>query len=299
MKDNTQIESKSKMNNIIKYNNGEIEISISIDSNTIWLSQAQISELFDTSIDNISLHLKNIYKEKELDEKSTIEDFSIVRQEGKRKVKRNIKHYNLDAVISIGYRVSSYKATKFRQWATNVLKEYISKGYVINTHKITEQRLLNLENDMQLLKSKIKNNALEIQQGIFYEDQFFDAYIFITDILKQANKTITLIDNYIDEKTLLHLNTKTNKNIKINIITRTITKELKLDIEKYNKQNNNLSMYEYKNSHDRFLIIDERIIYHLGASLKDLGNKWFAFSKLEDDNLELLSKVNKILEGNK
>ena len=291
-----KIESVEKINPIITYNDGEIELSISIEDETIWLSQSQISELFGTSIDNVSLHLKNIFKEKELDEKATTEDFSIVRQEGTRKVKRNIKHYNFDAVISIGYRVSSYKATKFRQWATTVLKEYISKGYTINTHKITEERLLTLENDMKLVKSKIKNNTLDKKQGIFFDGQFFDAYIFISDILKEAKESITLIDNYIDETTLLHLNSKSNKNIKINIITKPITKELKLDIEKYNKQYKNLFVHEYKNSHDRFLILDQKTIYHLGASLKDLGNKWFAFSKLEDDNIELLNKVKRIIK---
>ncbi|MBU4024512.1 virulence RhuM family protein, partial [bacterium] len=113
------------MNNLIKYNDGEIELAVSVEHETIWLSQSQISELFDTSADNVSLHLKNIYKEQELNENSTTEDFSVVRHEGSRKVKRTIKHYSLDAIISVGYRVSSFKATKFRQWATSVLKEYI------------------------------------------------------------------------------------------------------------------------------------------------------------------------------
>jgi hypothetical protein len=200
-------------------------------------------------------------------------------------------------IISIGYRVNSMTATRFRQWATNVLKQYIINGYSINSEKITQQRLSILENDVASIKSKIKNNALEIKQGVFFEGQFFDAYIFISDILKQAKKSITLIDNYIDEKTLLHLSSKTDANIRINIITHTITHELKLDIEKYNKQHNNLKVYTYKKVHDRFLLLDEKIIYHLGASVKDLGNKWFAVSKFEDDNLELINKIQKILEG--
>ena len=190
-------------NNIVTYTNGEIELLVSFEKETIWLSQSQISELFDTSTDNVSLHLKNIFKEKELDENTTTEDFSVVRQEGNRKVKRTINHYNLDVVISVGYRVSSYRATKFRQWATSVLKEYISNGYAINTHKITEQRLVNLENDMQFVKSNIKNNTLEIKQGIFYDGQIFDAYIFVHDLLKSAKKEITLIDNYTDESVLV------------------------------------------------------------------------------------------------
>ena len=164
------------MADLIKYNDGEIELTVSFEKETIWLSQLQISELFGTSSDNVSLHLKNIYKEKELDEDATTEDFSVVRQEGNRKVKRTIKHYNLDTIISVGYRVNSHKATKFRQWTTSVLKEYISNGYAINVHKITEQRLVNLENDMQFVKSNIKSSTLEIKQGVFYNGEIFDAY---------------------------------------------------------------------------------------------------------------------------
>lgn len=283
------------MNSLIKYNDGEIELTVSFEKDTIWLSQLQISELFDTSSDNISLHLKNIYKEKELDENATTEDFSVVRQEGHRKVKRTIKHYNLDTVISVGYRVSSYKATKFRQWSTSVLKEYISNGYAINTHKITEQRLTNLENDMQFVKSNIKNSTLEIKQGIFYDGQIFDAYIFVNDLLKNATKEVTLIDNYIDE-TILTLFSK-YPNIKFTIITKSIPKQLKLDIEKYNNQYNNLTIQNSSKFHDRFLILNEKDIYHLGASLKDLGKKVFAFSKFEDDNLELLTNIVKSSQG--
>ena len=280
------------MSDLIKYNDGEIELVVSFEKETVWLSQSQISELFDTSSDNVSLHLKNIYKEKELDENITTEDFSVVRQEGNRKVKRTIKHYNLDAVISVGYRVSSYKATKFRQWATSVLKEYISNGYAINTHKITEQRLLNLETDMQEVKSKIKDNALELKQGIFYNGQIYDAYAFVNNLLKSTNQEVTLIDNYIDDA-IFTLCSK-YPNINFIIYTKIINKQLKLDFQKYNKQYKNIKLKETKSFHDRFLIIDNNEIYHIGASLKDLGNKVFAFSKLNIDinSFELLKELN-------
>lgn len=278
-----------KMNSLIKYTDGEIELTISVEKETIWLSQLQISELFDTSTDNVSLHLKNIYKEKELDENRTTEDFSVVRQEGNRKVKRTIKHYNLDAVISVGYRVSSYKATKFRQWATSVLKEYISNAYAINTHKITEQRLTNLENDMNLIKSKIKDNTVEIKQGIFYNGHIFDAYIFVNDLLKSAKKEVILIDGYIDDSILTILSKYPN--IKFKIITQKISKQLKLDIEKYNKQYNNLDVKISNKYHDRFLVIDDKELYHIGASLKDLGNKIFAFSKMEINSIKILENL--------
>lgn len=284
------------MKNIVVYNTGELEVNVSIEEETLWLNQKQLGELFKVEIHTINYHIKNIFKQKELEKIPTIRKIRIVQQEGNRKVEREVEHYNLDMIISIGYRVNSITATKFRQWATSILKEYISKGYAVNTHKITEYRLANLENDMQIIKSKIKNDTLDLKQGIFYEGQFFDAYIFISDILKNAKKSITLIDNYIDGNTLLHLSS--NKDLNINIITKSLTKELKLIIEKFNKQYKNLKVFEYSKSHDRFLIIDEKIIYHIGASLKDLGNKWFAFSKLEDDNFELLKRIANIL-GNK
>ncbi len=275
-----------KSENIIVYADGEIELSLSLGNDTIWLSQLQISELFETSTDNVGLHLKNIYKEQELYENTTTEDFSVVRQEGNRKVKRTIKHYNLDAVICVGYRVSSYKATKFRQWATSILKEYISNGYAINAHKITEQRLLNLENDMQVVKLKIKNDELEIKQGIFYDGQIFDAYIFINNLLKNAKKELTLIDSYIDESVLTIFSKYSN--ISFTILTKNISKSLKLDMEKYNAQYNNLDIKVSNKYHDRFLIIDNRTVYHIGASLKDLAKKVFAFSVIDS---ELLGKL--------
>ncbi len=273
------------LSNLVVYNDGELELKVSVDSETIWLTQLQMSQLFDTSTDNVGLHLKNIYLEKELDENSTTEFFSVVRKEGNRLVKRELKHYNLDVIICVGYRVSSLRATKFRQWATSVLKNYIQNGYAINNHKITEQRLFALENDMQFIKSKIKNNSLEFNQNIFFDGQIYDAYIFVNDLLKLAKSEIVLIDNYIDD-TVFTLFSK-YPNINFTIYTSTISKQLKLDFEKYSKQYKNISLKTFKSSHDRFLIIDKKEIYHLGASLKDLGKKWFAFSKMSLNSLNL------------
>ncbi len=276
------------MSDIVVYSDGELELKISLNEENIWLSQVQISELFTTSTDNISLHLKNIYKEQELNENSTTEDFSVVRQEGGRSVKRNIKHYNLDAIISVGYRVSSLKATKFRQWATSVLKNYMQNGYAINTHKITEQRLSLLENDMANIKSYIKNNTIEIKHGIFFNGQIFDAYALLSDLIKSAKVSLILIDNYIDES-ILSLFSK-NQNVRFVIYTQNISKELQLDIKKYNKQYRNLEVKITKNFHDRFLICDETV-YHSGASFKDLGNKVFAVNKMNISVNDLLKNV--------
>ena len=284
------------ISNIVLYNDGELELKVSVNEETIWLTQKQLSELFSVEIHTINYHIKNIYKQKELNKNSTIRIFRIVQKEGNREIQRNIEHYNLDMIISIGYRVNSITATKFRQWATSILKNYIKNGYVINADKITNERFVNLENDVNILKSQmndvkslIKNNTLETTQGIFYDGQIYDSYSFISDLLRSAKNEIILIDNYIDD-TVLTLFSKT-PNIKVTIYTNTISKQLKLDFEKYSKQYNNITLKTFKNSHDRFLIIDKKEIYHIGASLKDLGKKWFAFSKMNLEISELLEKL--------
>lgn len=273
------------------YKDGELELKTSIDSETIWLTQKQIAELFDKDIRTINEHIKFIYKEEELVENSTIRNFRIVQKEGNREVARDVLHYNLDVIISIGYRANSKKATKFRQWATSVLKEYIFNGYAINSHKITEQRLLHLENDMQVVKSKFKDYEPQ-QNHIFYNGQIFDAYFFVSDIIKSAKSSIKLIDNYIDESTLV-LFTKRDAKVDMKIYTKTISKELKLDLEKHNAQYPKIEIEIFDLSHDRFLIIDEKEIYHFGASLKDLGKKWFAVSKMDINSFEILEKLNR------
>jgi hypothetical protein len=277
------------MNDLVKYNDGEIEIAVSVENDTIWLTQKQIAELFDKDVRTVNEHIQAIYKEEELFENATIRNFRIVQKEGNRKVSRDVLHYNLDVVISIGYRANSKKATKFRQWATSVLKEYITNGYAINTHKITEQRLSNLENDMQFVKSKIENDELQITQGIFYNGQIYDAYAFVNDLLKSAKSEVTLIDNYIDD-TFFTLCSK-YQNLHFTIYTQTINKQLILDYDKYQKQYKNVAIKETKDFHDRFLILDSSEIYHIGASLKDLGNKVFAFNKMAISSFELLGKL--------
>ena len=274
------------MDNIIVYSDGELELKISVNDETIWLTQKQLMELFGVELNTINYHIKNIFKQKELEQNPTIRKIRIVQKEGNREVKRDIEHYNLDMIISIGYRVNSITATKFRQWATSVLKNYIQNGYAINEHKLSEQRLSLLENDVANIKSHIKNDTLDIKQGIFFDGQIFDAYVFVSDLIKSAKKTIILIDNYIDES-ILTLFSK-NQSINITIYTQSISKQLKLDIEKYNKQYNNLQVKITKKYHDRFMIINDKIVYHIGASLKDLGNKTFAFSKIDIDKDKLI-----------
>ena len=280
------------MNELVIYQNGEIELGISIKEETIWLTQKQIVELFDSSKANISEHIKAIFDSHELDRGSTVRKFRTVQKEGNREVSRDLEHYNLDVIISVGYRVNSIKATKFRQWATSVLKQYITNGYAINSEKITHQRFKELEGDLALLKSKVnllEDKTLKPSQGIFFDGQMFDAYEFVSGLVKNAKREIVLIDNYIDES-VLTLFSK-NQAVDVTIYTKIITKQLKLDLEKYNSQYNNIEIKKFDNSHDRFLIIDENEVYHIGASLKDLGKKWFAFSKMDIGNLSILDRL--------
>jgi hypothetical protein len=281
---------------IVIYDDGELELNVSVENETVWLNRNQISELFGRDVKTIGKHIGNVFNDKELEQKSTVAKFATVQIEGEREIKREIEYYNLDVIISVGYRVKSQKGVRFRQWATSVLKSYIQNGYVINSDKITNDRFVSLEHEVTLLKSQmqnikalIKENNIKPNQGIFFEGQIFDAYSFINNLLKNTKNEIVLIDNYIDDSILI-LFSKYPK-LKITIYTHTITKQLRLDYQKYNSQYTNIELKEFKNTHDRFLILDNTEIYHIGASLKDLGKKWFAFSKFDIDTLDILKRL--------
>ncbi len=268
---------------VYKSNDGTIQLEVQLANDTVWLTQAQMAMLFGCTTDNVWLHLKNIYDEHEIDQISTAEDLSVVRKEGNRYVNRTIKHYNLDAILSVGYRVSSAQATKFRQWANKVLKDYILKGYAINQRfERLEQRVANTEEKIDFFVK----TALPPVQGIFYDGQIFDAYSFISDLVRMAKKDIILIDNYIDDSVLKILNKRAN-NVTATIYTAHISENLKLDLQKHNTQYQPIDIKVFKDSHDRFLIIDDDV-YHIGASLKDLGKKMFAFSKLNFEKEKIL-----------
>ena len=281
------------MKNEVTYNDGELELKISLDKDTIWLGANDIANIFDVNRPAIVKHIGNIYKSEELSKDLTCSILEQVAQDGK---KRKINYYNLDMILSVGYRVNSKKATKFRQWATSVLRDYISNGYVINSEKLTHERFKELENDVSLLKSQVaniskglKDNTIQPKQGIFYDGQIYDAYAFVNDLLKSAKSEVVLIDNYVDE-TVFTLFSK-YQNLKIKIYTHAISKQLNLDFQKYKAQYKNIALVEFKKAHDRFLILDSTEIYHIGASLKDLGKKWFAFSKFEMEALEVLRRL--------
>ena len=267
-------------NNIIVYENGEIEINVSVDERqeTIWLRQSEISKLFGKERSVITRHINKIFQDEEVDEKSNVQKMHIANSD------KPVKFYNLDVVLAVGYRTNSKKAIEFRKWATSILKEYIFNGFAINREKITQQRILNLEKDVKYLKSKI-DKAIEYNQGVFFDGQIWDAYEFVNTLLKETNKEVILIDNYINDS-ILTLFSKYPK-LNFTIITKNISKQLHLDLQKYNSQYKNLKVKTSNKFHDRFLIIDNTT-YHIGASLKDLGKKVFAFSKIDIDILKEL-----------
>jgi hypothetical protein len=273
------------MCDVILFHDGEIELNVSVQNETVWLNRNQIAELFDRDVKTIGKHINNVFSDNELERFSVIANFATTAADGKT---YNVEYYNLDVIISVGYRVKSQRGVKFRQWATTILKSYITNGYAINTHKITEQRLLNLENDVSFIKSQIKNNTLDLKQGIFYDGQIFEAYAFVSELIKSAKNSITLFDNYVDESVLTLLSK--NQTAAITIYTKTITKQLRLDVEKFNSQYSPIELKKFDLSHDRFLLIDDEI-YHIGASLKDLGKKWFGFSKMEKKSFEMMRRV--------
>jgi hypothetical protein len=262
-------------------------IEVKMEDDTVWLTQMQMAELFQTTRNNITLHIANIFKEGELSELSVGKDSLLTANDGK---KYKTKLYNLDVIISVGYRVKSKTGTHFRIWANQVLKDYLLKGYAIN-HRVEmlERKVNTLEkknNDFDLL---IKTN-LPPNEGIFYDGQIFDAYQFVSEIIKSAQKSVILIDNYIDENVLMLL-AKRNSKVKATIYTNKVDQQLKQDLEKHNMQYSFIAIEIFKKSHDRFLIIDDTLVYHIGASLKDLGKKWFAFSKMNLNAIEIINRL--------
>ena len=272
-----------KQGEIILYQPDEaVRLEVRLEDETVWLTQAQIAELFQRDRTVITKHINNVFKEKELEEKSNVHFLHIANSD------KPVKFFSLDVIISVGYRVKSVRGTQFRQWANKILKEYLLKGYSIN------QRLNDMEYRMnnkffQIEKTIAEHDAkidffvrtsLPPVEGIFFDGQIFDAYKFATDLIKSAKCSLILIDNYVDESVLLMLS-KRNSGVSATIYTHKINAQLQLDLNKHNEQYPPIEVRTYKSSHDRFLIIDNTEVYHIGASLKDLGKKMFAFSKLE------------------
>ena len=287
---------------VIKFKDNEFEMDVNVSPNedTVWLSQEEISILYASAISTINYHIKKIYYETELDMESTIREIRKVQIEGNREITRNIKYYNLDMIISIGYRVNSKRGVLFRKWANSVLKQYLLNGYVINENRtlVTNENYIRLINKVESLDDRVaiieKQYKPEeyINSKILFNGQFYDAYALIQSIFDKTNKEIIIIDNYVD-RTILDRLVNKNKDVKVTIYThKDKSKLLNKDIEMFNKQYGNLAIKYTNKVHDRYIIIDHKKLYHLGASIKDLGKKIFSINELDNSNVDyLLMKV--------
>ena len=273
---------------VVLYNPDDtIRLEVRMNDETVWLSQAQMAELFGTQRQAITKHLKNIFESHELEKTATSSILELLQKEGMRMVRRQVELYNLDVIISVEYRVNTQRGIQFRQWALKILKDYLLKGYSVNQRiERLEQRVTQTENKIDFFV----RTALPPVEGIFFDGQIFDAYELACRLIKSAKRRIVLIDNYIDESTLLMLE-KRNNGVTATIYTHSIGEQLQLDIARHNAQYQPIIVLRYKKSHDRFLILDDDV-YHVGASLKDLGKQWFAIMRMNEITAgDILGKI--------
>ena len=284
---------ESSKGEIVMYQPDEtIRLEVRMGEETVWLTQQQMAELFDKDRTVISRHIRNIYKEEELEENITCAKFAHMGSEGDQTYEYTA--YNLDVIISVGYRVKSKRGTKFRQWANRILKEYLLKGYVVNSRIVAlEEHVAKQDSQIEELKDKVNffvRSSLPPVEGIFFDGQIFDAYVQIVNLIKQAKHSIVLIDNYIDETTLTMLS-KRDTSVSATIYTRQLSNQQQLDITRHNQQYPPITVNLCQRNHDRFLIIDD-VVYLFGASLKDAGKKLFAYIKMQETPAaELLNNI--------
>ncbi|MDE6396049.1 MAG: virulence RhuM family protein [Muribaculaceae bacterium] len=275
----------SEDNEIILYQpDSTVKLEVRLENETVWLTQQQIADLFGVKQPAISKHLKNIFESGELIENSVHSILEYTATDGKA---YKTKFYNLDAILSVGYRVNSRNATLFRQWANKVLKEYLMRGHVVS------QRFERLEYRVAKAEEKIDffvRTSLPPREGIFFDGQIFDAYTLMCDLVRSAKRRIVMIDNYIADSVFIQLD-KRLPGVSATIFTPSISRSLRQDLEKHNSQYAPIEIKTYRKAHDRFLIIDDHV-YHVGASFKDLGKKLFAFSKMEATSAdELIARL--------
>jgi hypothetical protein len=263
-----------------------IRLEVRMEDDTVWLNRQQMAELFGRDVKTIGKHINNALNE-ELSNIPTVAKFAIVQMEGNRQVTRSVEFYSLDMVISVGYRVKSQKGVEFRQWANKVLKEYLLRGYSVNQRfERLEQRVAKTEEQIDFFVK----TSLPPVQGIFFDGQIFDAYHFVADLIRKAKTSVTLIDNYVDD-TVFTLLDKRGDGVTATIYTQHVSRQLQLDIDKHNAQYAPITIKGFNKAHDRFLLIDHEV-YHIGASLKDLGKKWFAFTQMKDlTSNELINRI--------
>ena len=282
-----------------------MRLEVRLEDETVWLTQQQMVDLFQSSKANVSEHIRNIYDQGELEQKATVRNFRTVRKEGNRMVNRTLTYYNLDAIISVGFRVNTKRGIMFRQWANRTLKEYLLRGYAFHQQMVAMQRQIDVRMEEQNERlSAVENHLHEHDQkfdmivktpelpneGVFFDGQIFDAFKLVMQLIKSAEHRIILIDNYINEEILTMFDQRANGVI-ASIYTARIDSAMQLAIQRHDAQYDPIPVNVFRMSHDRWLIIDEKV-YHFGASLKDLGKKWFGVSLYQDITPEeLLSKI--------
>ena len=292
MAQTTEIAQNNNDNSIVVYRSEDnaVQLDVQLSGETVWLTQQQIAQLFQKAKSTISYHISNIFKEGELDEEVVVRKIRITTQHGAISNKTQsdeLNLYNLDVIISVGYRVKSKRGTQFRQWANKVLRDYLLRGYAVNPHmRYMEQRidakLQEHTEQIHELQDKVDffiRTSLPPREGIFVDGQIYDAFEFIERLIKSAQKTILLIDNYVDEAVLTMMSEK-QSGVKVNIYTKEINNALQLAEKHFNTQYGGLSLRTTQSCHDRFLIIDDKTIYLIGASLKDAGKRLFAFTQM-------------------
>ncbi len=275
---------KGEKNEIIVYQpeGGEFHIEVRVENETVWLTQAQMAELFDVHRQAITKHVKNIYESHELDEKATSSILELVQKEGTRTVKRSVALYNLDLIISVGFRVNTLKGIEFRRWANQVLKEHLLKGYSVN------QRLISQENKLENLDSRVITLEKQVDffvkanlppsEGIISANALWSGYEFAVQLVRSAKKEIVIIDPFAND-TSLSLVTKRVSGVNVIIYSARITHAMKEEVVRINRQFPTVELRTMREVHDRFIIIDDTV-YHIGASIMDLGCKMTAFSVL-------------------
>lgn len=273
-----------KSNEIIVYRpDSTLSLEVRVEDETVWLNRNQIAILFDRDVKTIGKHISNALKE-ELAGVSVIAKFATTASDGKT---YQVEYYNIEMITSIGYRVKSQRGIQFRVWANKILKDYLLRGYSVNQRLLymesrIDHRLAEYDCQLKELSDKVDfflHTTLPPKEGVLFDGQIFDAYVFVCDLIRRAKKRIILIDNYVDE-TVLTLLDKRADGVNATIYTKRPDRMLRLDIRRHNDQYSQIDIRITSNIHDRFMVIDD-ILYHIGASIKDLGKKLFAFSKME------------------
>ena len=291
----------NKQSLIFQTQDGLTRIQVELEEETVWLTQEQMSILFGKGRTTITEHIRNIFLEGELQESKVCRKFRHTTQHGAIDgllQTRDVKFYNLDVIISVGYRVKSIRGTQFRQWANKVLKEYLLRGYAVNQRinqledKI-DRRFADYDQKIEHLNQQVDffvKTSLPPKEKVFFDGQLFDAHVLMGRLVASAEKRIVLIDNYIDESVLTLL-LKRKRNVEATVYTMQMSGTFKLDLQKHNKQYSPVAVKIYTKAHDRFLIIDDKV-YHVGASVKDLGKKLCAVSLLSCiDADEMIGKL--------